>query len=200
MPTKSKKVVPFKKTKKAPESKSAMKQVLILNEWTPKDDNGKSQIDKKTKQPIIIKTFIIKLPVLGRMKEFKVYPKEQTERLLLLDFFAIRATDQLPVKIQKNVFQNDRGEDVEVYDVIAKYDESDDIHVIKLMPHESEKGLWNMAIKEIAANYQPDKAITEYRAMKKAEAIAKNAARLQPDENGEVKVNSEDVEDKDLPF
>jgi len=40
MPTKSKKVVPFKKTKKAPESKSAMKQVLILNEWTPKDDNG----------------------------------------------------------------------------------------------------------------------------------------------------------------
>lgn len=194
MPKKSKTALPLKKTKKEPDSKSAMKQVLILNEWTPKDDNGKPQVDKKTKEPVVIKTFIIKLPVLGRMKEFKVYPKEQAERLLLLDFFAIRATHELPVKIQKNVFQNDRGEDVEVYDVIAKYDESDDIHVIKLMPHESEKGLWNMAIKEIAVNYQPDEAITEYRALKKAEAIAKNAVKLQPDENGEI------IEDAELPF
>lgn len=189
MPKKSNKM-PGKKAKKEP----SLKQILILNEWNPKDDYGKPQIDKKTKQPIVIKSFIIKLPVLGRMKEFKVYPKEQTERLLLLDFFAIHKTEELPVNIVKSVFKNDKDEDVEIYDVIAKYDESDDIHVIKLKPHESEKGLWNMAIKEIGTGYQPDAAVSEYRALKKAEAIAKNAARLQPDENGEI------IEDAELPF
>lgn len=182
--------MPGKKSKKEP----SLKQMLILNEWNPKDDYGKPQIDKKTKQLIVIKSFIIKLPVLGRMKEFKVYPKEQTERLLLLDFFAIHKTTELPVNIVKSVFKNDKDEDVEIYDVIAKYDESDDIHVIKLKPHESEKGLWNMAIKEIGTNYQPDAAVSEYRALKKAEAIAKNAARLQPDENGEI------IDDAELPF
>lgn len=189
MPKKSNKM-PGKKSKKEP----SLKQMLILNEWNPKDDYGKPQIDKKTKQLIVIKSFIIKLPVLGRMKEFKVYPKEQTERLLLLDFFAIHKTTELPVNIVKSVFKNDKDEDVEIYDVIAKYDESDDIHVIKLKPHESEKGLWNMAIKEIGTNYQPDAAVSEYRALKKAEAIAKNAARLQPDENGEI------IDDAELPF
>lgn len=190
MPTKKSNKMPGKKAKKEP----SLKQILILNEWNPKDDYGKPQIDKKTKQPIVIKSFIIKLPVLGRMKEFKVYPKEQTERLLLLDFFAIHKTDELPVNIVKSVFKNDKDEDVEIYDVIAKYDESDDIHVIKLKPHESEKGLWSMAIKEIGTNYQPDAAVSEYRALKKAEAIAKNASRLQPDENGEI------IEDAELPF
>lgn len=160
---------------------------ISLVDWTPSkvvDGETLEQVNRDGSK-VLIKLFIVKLPVLGKMNEFTVYPKERTEKDILLDFFSLKKTNELPIKVIDSSFKNDRGEVIQNYSVVCKFD---DIHQVVLKPADRDRGRWNMAIQEIIHNYQLPE---EYAKIRKAnyEAAVANKA----------KKDSSKVSD-DLPF
>ena len=131
-----------------------VKQEIMLEmiDYTPtKEVNG-----EKVKQcyadgtPVVKKIFTTKLSILGKQCEFKVYPKEMSERDILIDFFMLKGVKQLPISVYKKSFKNDLGENVNIFEVVVVFDE---LHQIALKPADIDKGRWNMAIKELETSY-----------------------------------------------
>ena len=154
------------------------KQVLELIEFTPsKVINGEVRYETNSKGEKVIRTcFSMKLRILGKQHEFKVYPKEASEKEVLLDFFRLRGTKELPVSIVPNKFVNADGEVITTYVVKASLTEGDDIHIVLLKPADADKGRWNMAVKEIGTNYKLPDEYAKVRAENYKKAIeSKNA-------------------------
>lgn len=146
--------------------KEVKNQVLKLVEFTPKKTvNGQEvfETDPKTGEKVIRRFFSMTLTILGKQHEFKVYPKEKSEREVLMDFYRLRQTNELPVSIIPNRFTNSDGEVITTYVVRATLDETDDIHVVILKPADVDKGRWNMAVKEIGTKYQLPTAYAKVR-------------------------------------
>ena len=163
-----------------------LRQELMLEmvEFTPtKDVNGeKVQQCYADGTPVVKKIFVTKLSILGKLYEFKVYPKEMSERDILVDFFTLKGVKHLPITVLKKTFKNDMGENINVYDVCVVFDE---LHTIALKPADVDKGRWNMAIREIESKYQLPEEYQKIRRENYEKAVAGRKA---------------DAKDGDLPW
>ena len=125
------------------------------------DEEGQQRLGKR---------FEVNLPLLGETHSFGVITKVEEEMSLLYDFFGILGKDEMPVELVMDSFINkDNGEVVEIYNVLAKFS---DIHSLVLKPHDSDKNMWKMGIREVLEGYDGGKAVSDYRIRRKAEKEA----------------------------
>lgn len=164
----------------AKEKANIRKAELMLErvEYTPKNQDG-TPVVYKTGEPVIKVIYQINLNVLGKLHQFRVITKGRnedesiTQAKLLDDFFKLKETSKLPVKIEKNEFKSPEGNIVVSYAVLCQLDERDNIHVVRLYCLDSDKTIWNMAIAEIAQGYVLPAKYSEIR-KKNYEAAKKN--------------------------
>ena len=178
------------------------KAALLLQrvEYTPKDDNG-NPVVYKSGEPVVKILYQINLNVLGKLHQFRVLTKggndeeSVTESKLLDEFFRLKESNELPVKVERNEFKTADGKTVETFNVLCQLDEKDNIHVVRLYPVSSDKKLWNMAIQEIALGYKLPESYANVR--KKNYEAAQKAKK----EKKVVQDISEDGgKDEELPF
>lgn len=150
--------------------------VLEMVDYTPtKDVNGqKVQQCYEDGTPVVKRIFTTKLSILGKQHEFKVFPKEMSERDVLIDFFVLKGVRKLPIQIIKKTFKNELGENINVYEVCVVFDE---IHSVVLKPADVDKGRWNMAIRELESNYILPETYKKVRKENYEKAIAARKAK-----------------------